>query len=80
MNNTDLTILKRGFKRVVIALLTVALSAVALCGFVMVATQTGYRAVVAFGLSMVAARGAFILFYALGHNLKARVRKKATRK
>ena len=75
MNKTDIKILKRGFKRAVLSLLAAALTAASFYGFITVPNTSGYRAVITFWLAMVAAYGAFVLFYILGRNLKASVKK-----
>lgn len=63
---TDVRALKQGLKRTLLALLTAALFAIAVLGFIAVATAPGYLAVVLFLASIVATGCAFILVYAQG--------------
>lgn len=80
MNKTDITVLKRGLKRMVIAILTAALSAVSIYGFVVVASLTGYRAVIVFLLAVVAAYWAFVLLYTQGSTRKTNAEEQGDRK
>ena len=73
MNKTDVNALKRGLRRMVIALLTVVTFVVSLLGFIAVAMVPGYLAVLAFFVSVFAAGFSFVLLYAQGT-----VRKKPT--
>jgi hypothetical protein len=58
--------IKRGLKCLAFALLTAAIFAVSVYGFIAVATAPGYLAVMLFLGSIVALAVAFTLLYALG--------------
>lgn len=66
MNKTDVNALKRGLRRMAIALLTVVTFAISLLGFISVAMVSGYLAVLLFIVSVFAAGFSFILLYAQG--------------
>ena len=66
MNKMDANILKLGLKRMLIAIITAALFFFSVCGFIAVATATGYLAVFIFLTSIVAMVCAFIFLYAQG--------------
>lgn len=70
MNKTDVTILKRGLRRVGAALLTTATFAVSVLGFIVTAIVPGYLAVLLFLASVFATAIAFTLLYAQGINHK----------
>ena len=63
---TDATTLKRGLKRMVIALFTAVLFAIAIFGFIVTAIATGYMAVMIFLTSVVILGCAFAFVYAQG--------------
>ena len=66
MNKTDFSILKRGCKRMVFALVTAALFALSVLGFIKTATSPGYLAVLLFLISVVELGLAFLFLYAQG--------------
>lgn len=66
ITKSDKRILKKGLRRTLLAVMTAAMFAFSLCGFVSVATATGYLAVLLFILSLLALGCAFILLYAQG--------------
>ena len=68
MNKTDVKILKRGLKRVALALLTTATFLLGMIGLVGVALVKGYLAVLLFLISLVVLAIAFCLLYAHGVN------------
>lgn len=68
MNKADAKILKRGLKRVGVALLTTATFAIAVLGLILTATVPGYLAVLLFLASALALAVAFTLLYAQGIN------------
>ena len=68
MNKADAKILKRGLKRVGVALLTAATFAIAVLGLILTATVPGYLAVLMFLVSALALAAAFTLLYAQGIN------------
>ena len=66
MNKTDVNALKRGLRRMAVALLTVVTFAISLLGFITVAMVSGYLAVLAFFVSVFAAGFSVVLLYAQG--------------
>ena len=66
MNKTDFSILKRGLKRMILALFTAALFAGSVWGFIETATATGYWAVLFFITSVLALGLGFLFLYAQG--------------
>ena len=66
MFKTDLKFLRRGFKRMVLALLTAAAFALAVYGFIVVAGSTGYLAVLQLIVSITMLLLALSLMYVLG--------------
>ena len=66
MNKTDGKILKKGLKRVVIALLTAFLFGLSVFAFIATATATGYWAVILFISALVLLLWTFIFLYAQG--------------
>lgn len=68
MNKTNVKILKRGLKRVMLALLTTATCLLALTGFIAVAFVSGYIAVLLFLFSIVVAALAYGMLYGQGMN------------
>ncbi len=73
MNKTDAKILKRGLKRVGIAVLTTSIFVSSVVGLIVTATAPGYLAVLLFLLSVAGLLVAFILLYAQGINRKISV-------
>ena len=67
---TDAANLIKGLKCMVLALFTAGLFAVAVFGFIMVASVTGYLAVAVFTTSIGILAVAFIFLYALGITFK----------
>ena len=70
MSKTDVKILKRGLKRVAIALLTTLSFLVAVAGFIAVAFVPGYLAVLLFLVSVMVSAIAYVLLYGHGMNLQ----------
>lgn len=70
LNKDDARAVTRGLKRTLLALLTAALFAIAVLGFIVVAKVHGYLAVVIFFASVLALICSFILLYAQGITLK----------
>lgn len=68
MNKTDAKILKRGLKRVGVAILTTAIFVSSVVGLIVTATAPGYLAVLLFLLSIAGLLAAFVLLYAQGIN------------
>ena len=66
MDKNDARIVRRGFKRTLLALLTATMFAISVLGFVAVATAPGYLAVILFLGSIIAMVCAFVLLYAQG--------------
>ena len=66
MNKTDFSILKRGLKRMLFALITAALFALSVWGFIETATAPGYLAVLFFFISVAELGLAFLFLYAQG--------------
>ena len=66
MNKTDFSILKRGCKRMIFALITAALFALSVWGFIKTATSYGYIAVGLFLASVILLGLAFLFLYAQG--------------
>ena len=66
MNKADFTILKRGLKCVFIALLTAAMFALSVWGFIETAKAPGYWAVLFFFASVMALVMSLVLLYAQG--------------
>ena len=66
MSKTDEKILRRGLKRMALALLTTALFAIAVAGLVTVAFVSGYWAVLLFFVSLYVMAIALSLLYAQG--------------
>ena len=66
MNKTDFYILKRGCKRMAFALVTAALFALSIWGFIKTATSPGYWAVLLFLISVVSLGLAFLFLYTQG--------------
>ena len=62
----DRSIVRKGLKRTLLALITAATFAVSVFGFIKVATAPGYLAVLVFFTSVVALWFAFVLLYAQG--------------
>jgi Flp pilus assembly protein TadB len=62
----DKKIMRRGLKRTLLALVTAALFALAICGLVAVAVAPGYLAVLLFFASILSVVCAFISLYAQG--------------
>lgn len=67
-NKTDVDVLKRGLKRVVVALVMAATFVIAVLGFVVTAIAPGYLAVILFLASILMLVMAFALLYAQGIN------------
>ena len=76
MNKTDGKILKRGLKRMSLALMTAAIFVTSVLGFIKVAFVPGYLAVALFLGSVVALGMALVLLYAQGINRKIRTESK----
>ena len=70
MNKADVRILKRGLKRVGIAVLTTLIFVSSVVGLIVTATAPGYLAVLLFLLSIAGLLVAFTLLYAQGINRK----------
>lgn len=70
VTKNDARTVVRGLKRTLLALLTAALFAIAVLGFIVVAKAPGYLAVVLFFASVLALICSFILLYAQGITLK----------
>jgi hypothetical protein len=68
MNKTDAKILKRGLKRVGVALLTTSIFVSSVVGLIVTATAPGYLAVLLFLLSIVGLLASFVLLYSQGIN------------
>ena len=68
MNKADAKILKRGLKRVGVAILTTAIFVSSVVGLIVTATAPGYLAVLLFLLSIAGLLAAFVLLYAQGIN------------
>lgn len=66
MSKTDVNALKRGLRRMTLALYTAVTFAVSLVGFIAVAMVPGYLAVLLFFVSIFVAGFSFILLYAQG--------------
>jgi hypothetical protein len=66
MKKTDVMVLKRGLKRMGLALLTAATFAISVAGLIVTAIAPGYVAVILFLASIVAMAMAFVLLYAQG--------------
>ena len=66
MNKNDARVVVRGLRRTLIALLTAAMFAIAVIGFITVAKAPGYLAVLLFFASILALGCSFILLYAQG--------------
>ena len=66
MSKSDVRTLKRGLKRVTVALLTAMMFALAVVGFIAVAIAPGYLAVLLFLASLVALGFSAVLLYAQG--------------
>ena len=67
-NKTDVDVLKRGLKRVVVALVMAATFVIAVLGFIVTAIAPGYLAVILFLASILMLVMAFALLYAQGIN------------
>ena len=80
MTRTDVKILKRGLKRVALALLTTATLLLALMGFFVTALMPGYLAVALFLVSVVLTAIAYCLLYGHGMNHKTAAESKGERK
>lgn len=65
-NKEDARIVVTGLKRTLLALLTAAFFAIAVIGFIAVASKHGYMAVLLFFASVVSLIGAFVFLYAQG--------------
>ena len=65
-NDRDTKTLAFGLKRTVLALLTAAMFALSVLGFIKVASATGYIAVLVFFGSVIALLTSFVLLYAQG--------------
>ena len=76
MNKTDAIILKRGLRRLGIALLTTATFVIAVAGLIFTAIAPGYVAVILFIASLVALAIAFTMLYAQGLPAGANVESK----
>jgi hypothetical protein len=68
MNKTDAKILKRGLKRVGVALLATSIFVSSVVGLIVTATAPGYLAVLLFLLSIVGLLASFVLLYSQGIN------------
>lgn len=68
MNKTDAKVLKRGLKRVGVALLATSIFVSSVVGLIVTATAPGYLAVLLFLLSVVGLLASFVLLYAQGIN------------
>jgi hypothetical protein len=68
MNKADAKILKRGLKRVGVALLTTSIFVSSVVGLIVTATAPGYLAVLLFLLSIVGLLASFVLLYSQGIN------------
>ena len=68
MNKTDAKILKRGLKRVGVAVLTTSIFVSSVVGLIVTATAPGYLAVLRFLLSVVGLLASFVLLYDQGIN------------
>ena len=66
MNKTDIKTLKRGLRRVAVALITALAFVMAIIGIIAVASVKGYLAVLLFLASLVELGIAFTLLYSLG--------------
>ena len=66
MNKADFSILKRGCKRMVFALVTAALFALSIWGFIKTATSPGYAAVGLFISSVISLSVAILFLYVQG--------------
>lgn len=76
MNKTDVKILKRGLRRVVLALLTTVTFLVAVAGLVAVVFLPGYAAVLVFIASLLVLATAFGMLY--GHGMNPRTHTEST--
>ena len=70
MKKTDVHILKRGLKRVALALMTTASFVIGALGFIATAVTPGYLAVLLFLVSVFVSAIAFCLLYGHGLNHK----------
>lgn len=80
MNKTDVNILKRGLKRVALALLTATTFVIALVGFVVTGFATGYLAVMLFFVSALVLAIAYCLLYGHGMNHQVKAESKGENK
>ena len=74
MSKQDAAIIKRGLKRIMLALATTIAFVAALWGFYLVAVTDGYVAVATFIVSMLTLFFAFVLLYAQGMTRKSRAK------
>ena len=70
MNKSDVRTLKRGLRRVLVALITAGIFSIATLGFIAVAFMQGYLAVLVFLVSLAVLGFAIVLLYAQGINPK----------
>ena len=80
VTKNDARTVVRGLKRTLLALLTAALFAIAVLGFIVVAKAPGYRAVLLFFASVLELISSFILLYAQGVTLKGTEERQGERK
>lgn len=76
MNKADVRILKRGLKRVGVAVLTALIFVSSVVGLIVTATAPGYLAVLLFLLSVMGLLATYILMYAQGLNRRLRTESK----
>jgi uncharacterized membrane protein len=70
MNKTDVKVLKRGLRRMGLAILTVATFLIAVAGFIATALATGYLAVLLFLVSLFVLAIAYCMLYGYGMDPK----------
>lgn len=80
MKKTDVAILKRGLKRVALALITTTTFLLAVAGFIGTAFAPGYLAVLLFLISVIVLAIAYCLLYGHGMNPRFNVESKGERK
>lgn len=76
MSKTDVKILKRGLRRMGLAILTVATFLIAVAGFIATAFATGYLAVLLFFVSLFVLAIAYCMLYGYGMTPKTHVESK----
>jgi len=76
VDKVDMDILKRGIKRVVVALIMAAMFVMAVLGFIVTANAHGYLAVILFLASVLMLITALTLLYAQGINRRVHTESK----